>query len=78
MSQVYTSPDDACRDSRMGWASSDPFRILTPSHPAGVLACIKWGDGSPHFVYYASPGIRVHDRKPTSAEVESQKRWRAW
>lgn len=78
MKPTYPSPDEACRASRARWAVSDPIRIQTPSHPTGVLVAVKYGDGSPYFVYDGSPGIRVHDARPTTGQVDAVKRWKSW
>jgi hypothetical protein len=75
---TFPSPDDACRASSSRWAIGGTRTISTPSHPKGVVVCIKYGDGSPCYVYAGAPGIRVHDARPSSGDVDAEHKWRPW
>ena len=76
---TYSSPDEACRASRSGWAiSASSVKMFNARFPKGVLLQIKYGDGSPYFVYQTSPGIRYSYGKPNSGDIESVRAWRPW
>jgi len=75
---TYTDPDTAARKSKQGRAiSQPPFFIVTARGKFLVQICYPLS-GSPYPVYKSANGIRVHDYKLTSKQIDAVKEWKPW
>jgi hypothetical protein len=77
MAMIYDNPDDAGRASKQKKAYCDPFFIHLPRGRIQV-EIIKPLSGDPYAVYHTAHGIKVHDWKPGSADVDSIRKWHPW
>lgn len=73
---TFQAWEDATRRSRQGRAASVARFITTPR--GRFLVDIIMGDGSPYYVYHTSPGIKVHDARPSSGEIDAERKWRPY
>jgi len=74
---AYNNPDDAARASKRHMAFCDPFFVHLPRGRIQV-EIVKPLYGDPYAVYHTSQGIKVHDWKPSSSDVDRINIWRPW
>lgn len=75
--RVYPNWYEAARASRHGKAISK--REMTVVLPRGSyrVKIVKTLGGDPHAVYSTAEGIKVHDWRPTIAQVDATREWMA-
>ena len=74
---AYDNPEGAARASKQLKAYSDPMFIHLPRGRVQV-EIIKPLGKDPYAVYHTAQGIKVHDWKPSSSDVDAIRVWYPW
>lgn len=75
---TYTDPDLAARKSKQNKAISQPPFFITTSRGKFLVQICYPLHGSPYPVYKSANGIRVHDYKLTTKQIDAVKEWKPW
>lgn len=77
MPKIFDSWEEAAKASVWNKAISSPRTIKT-SRGKYVVDIVKGPTTFEHYVYDGAQGLTVHDAKPSSSEIDSEKRWRPY
>lgn len=75
--EIYPDWEAAAKASKWRKAVSTPVTITIP-RGTFRMEMVKPLHGDPYAVYATAPGIRVHDYKPSTREIDRIRRWKPW